>query len=292
MQSSTPNLAPAWYASPGQSASLAPTVVGSGPVASSSRSRKRPRTDINEIDVIPKLSARGLACPFYKNDPYKHVDCLGYASFDTVTVMKQHIERSHMCPPYYCPICGKTFKEQNSRDTHLVARTCKKRDISFSGMMSSDQHAEIKKITNGRKKVKNETQKWYEIWGVLFNGKAPPESPFRGPVEHESTANVQTYMDLPRFQNIWNLHYSELRNDTHAQEKQKKFITAIMDDHAIYADESRANATADVPPADFQEPYCKPDQVMGQDPGNFEVDRKFLEGFEDMSTYFSFEGEQ
>ncbi|KAK7995640.1 hypothetical protein PG990_014413 [Apiospora arundinis] len=260
-----PTLAPAaWAGSPGESSSQPLTLVDSGVGASSRRGRKRRRPTIDENDVPQKLSAGGLACPFYKNDAYKNVDCLGYTSFEALKHVKLHIERCHRCHAYYCPSCGEKFDGEVERDVHVRARTCEQRAFSQSGMTGDQQH-KINKITGPRKSGKTEREKWYEIWDVLFPSQTRPESPTRGSVEHEMAVNLQAYMQTPRYHALRDCHYPEYQEDVQAQDRILCFVTGILTDHAKFAEEERGNGAAEFPPAEPQQLYCLPAQLMLSD---------------------------
>lgn len=82
----------------------------------------------------------GLACPFYKMDPWKFDRCLTY-KMSKMSYVKQHLLRYHDAP-------------------HCV---------------TTHQKQEIQRATG--RKITSES-KWYQIWSILFPGTERPDSPF------------------------------------------------------------------------------------------------------------------
>ncbi|KAK8063203.1 hypothetical protein PG996_007855 [Apiospora saccharicola] len=226
-------------------------MVDSGVGASSTRGRKRKKADMEESDLKPKLSTGGgLACPFYKDNTYKHVDCLCYSNFKELKYLKLHLDRCHLWPDYYCPSCLEKFEDPGQRDEHIVARECPQRKLPYSGV-SHDQQGKIKQITSVRRSGKTDKDKWYEIWDVLFPGKERPDSPHRYQVEHEIALTIMQggYLQTSRFQQILASHWPELPGDQ--EQRMIDFISDMLKDHARYAEAKRANATAGVPSAEL-----------------------------------------
>lgn len=182
---------------PGQPSPRPTTTVDSGVVATMSRKRQR-TTDGDEGEGHSKLAASGgLACPFYKNNTNKHVNCLGYASFLDFKQLKQHLDRCHSWPDYYCPSCKMTFGDKIRTDKHIVARSCAFREASYPGAVSPEQREKIDKISADRKGRKSADEKWFMVWDILFPGGTRPNSARRLSVEHETALNVQHFAQSP-----------------------------------------------------------------------------------------------
>ncbi|KAK7993239.1 homoserine O-acetyltransferase [Apiospora arundinis] len=238
-----------WALSPGPfSNTQPPTDSGVGPTSSKRRGG----------DVPPKLSASGFACPYYKSNPSKYIDCLSYTSASLSKNIKQHLERCHKGPEHYCPTCGLIFATEAEANDHIVSRQCETRDFSYPGMNKDQWNriCEIIKVRGGKKSsIDKDKDKWYEIWAVLFPGQARPESPTRGSVEHEMAVNMQAYMQTPRYHALRDYHYPEYQEDVYAQDRILCFVSGILTDHANHAEEERGKAEP-------QQPDCVPPQLI------------------------------
>ncbi|KAK7964449.1 hypothetical protein PG988_011423 [Apiospora saccharicola] len=260
------NIAPAvWALSPVQSFSQptnrhpTPTLNSSGD-ASNARGRKRKRGDVEESDVPPKLSGSGgLACPFYKHNPHKYVDCLIYSSFDELKHLKAHLERNHKWDDCYCPICGMMFKDPKQRDHHVRERSCVQRELFHSGVRP-DQQEKIDKIAGDRRIHKTKTDKWYRIWEVVFPTEEAPDSPYLGWVEKEMASNILNagYMNTTRYQDLLVTRFPDFQGDAQKEGAMRGFLSAFLMDSANYAAEMRGDAAPVDQPATIAPVFCDP----------------------------------
>ncbi|KAK8078738.1 hypothetical protein PG994_002545 [Apiospora phragmitis] len=278
-----PILAPAWASRPRPSSSQTPTMVDWGHDMSTGESgfggrRKRKRSAMDEGDdqgrLSAKLSTGGFACPFYKSESSKYVDCLAYVTAGLGKNVKQHIIRYHKAPDYHCPTCGEIFAAQEPMDEHIRARECAQKDFFHPGMTKSQQ-TQINKIIGNRRGGKTDEVKWYEMWAVLFPGRDRPDSPYRRSVEYEMANNVQRFMQTPMYQTLRDSHYPEFQNNAMEQARMAGFVDSVLDAHAKNAEEGRGgDATADIPlplEEDLEQLYCDPNSIIGDwvftDPG-------------------------
>ncbi|KAK8112467.1 hypothetical protein PG984_012993 [Apiospora sp. TS-2023a] len=181
-------------------------------------------------DVPAKLSASGFACPYYKENPHKYIDCLAYTSIGLVKNVKQHMFRCHKHPDHYCPTCGDKFPTEADTNTHIRARRCDWRDVSHPGM-NKDQQARITTITKDRTRGRSDTDKWYDIWEVLFPGRDRPDSPYRGTVEEEMGSALEEFLGTPEYQVILEEDFPKLK-DGEGKEKMAVFFHKVV---AAYA---------------------------------------------------------
>ncbi|KAF9872993.1 hypothetical protein CkaCkLH20_09503 [Colletotrichum karsti] len=117
---------------------------------------KKPKNDI----------ARILACPYFRYDPVKHVDCLFKYTLTTTSYVKQHLHRYHACPDFYCPTCGAAFETQLEGDSHIRARLCLENGFrGFPDCLSADQVVQLQS-KDGRRLP--EAERWHNIWKICF----------------------------------------------------------------------------------------------------------------------------
>ncbi|SPO07601.1 uncharacterized protein DNG_10296 [Cephalotrichum gorgonifer] len=120
-----------------------------------------------------------FSCPFFSKDPEKYWPCLEDTSTATILGVKRHLWHHHS-QPYYCPVCYDTFPLASERDTHILGRTCAKKDevVHFDGM-SPEQRALI--ATKERGKGESGPRQWWGIWKILFGRPREKLEPFLPP---------------------------------------------------------------------------------------------------------------
>jgi hypothetical protein len=112
-----------------------------------------------------------LACPFYKLDPVKHLDCLFRNRLTTTNYVKQHLYRKHL--GVYCGVCKEPFGTQEERDGHMRRRICAPKDSPIP-VVSLETFAALQGIP----RTLSNSERWYRIWDELFMPVARPESPY------------------------------------------------------------------------------------------------------------------
>lgn len=112
-----------------------------------------------------------LACPFYKRNPIRHLRCLLRNVLTETSFVVQHLERGHPVQPIHCPVCGLTFEHERVQQQHVRERTCERRDFHFEGL-TTDQKAAIRRNRRGL----DVSQRWYELWDILYPGEPRPNS--------------------------------------------------------------------------------------------------------------------
>ncbi len=122
-----------------------------------------------------------LACPYYKHDPRKYRDCRRY-TLRRVKDIKQHIQRKHRGPDFYCPRCFSSFPNAAHRDRHMGEATaagtkgtpiCCAREAPQLEGTSEKQRKELKQYVSRGKPVQDQ---WYDMWNIIFPGKTRPNS--------------------------------------------------------------------------------------------------------------------
>ncbi len=145
---------------------------------------------------------RYLACPFYKLNPIKHMDCLLRNQITETSFVVQHLERCHR-QPIHCPLCNRAFKTRAECDRHILlqsccsscgrafstreectnhtqARSCESREVRCEGLTDDD----FTRLRGSRRHL-NEAQRWYSIWDIVFPDNPHPESPYVSSVPEE-----------------------------------------------------------------------------------------------------------
>jgi hypothetical protein len=115
-----------------------------------------------------------FACPYYRYDPKKYQNCLGY-SLSRIKDVKQHLSRCHKQPDFYCPRCYATFDKAAHRDTHVRSVGCKPLPHSGYTGITEDQKKELQKYEKRGKPL--ETQ-WLDVWDILFPLTPGPQPKF------------------------------------------------------------------------------------------------------------------
>jgi hypothetical protein len=145
------------------------------------RRPKRRETAAPTSDIVPE---KLFACPYSKHEPSRYSErnmaeknYRGCSSsyLKDVPRLKQHLYRKHGRPDHYCGRCFQDFKTRELLDAHSQqSPSCIVSDCPFPEKMSVDQRLQIKR----RSYAKDACEIWFSIWGILFPGVDPPESPF------------------------------------------------------------------------------------------------------------------
>ncbi|KAK1729798.1 uncharacterized protein BDZ83DRAFT_788777 [Colletotrichum acutatum] len=132
-----------------------------------------------------------LACPFYKENPLKHFQCLRI-ELKRIKDVKQHLNRKHRQPSYYCPTCWMIFDQPTDRDIHISQRGCSLQDhVGYEGI-SEDQSRQLTRKVDRRL---SEEQQWYSVWDIVFPDVPRPESAYLGNQIEESMVMIHDYWD-------------------------------------------------------------------------------------------------
>ncbi|KAK1852619.1 hypothetical protein CCHR01_04773 [Colletotrichum chrysophilum] len=118
---------------------------------------------------IPNPHGLPWACPLYKYDPIRHMECLFHSLTESRHV-KRHLIRHHKQPDH-CPTCYKRFPQKTDRDQHIVDRTCSPRPEpeDWDMFISEDAVAKIDKVVGGY---------WFAMWDIIYPNTPRPLSPF------------------------------------------------------------------------------------------------------------------
>jgi hypothetical protein len=126
---------------------------------------------------------RHLACPCYKYNPIRYLDCLLRNCLSDTSFVVQHLERGHPHQPIHCPICGEVFDTHHDRDSHIRLQSCEQRNFRHEGL-TTDQ---LRQLRQNRRTL-NEVERWYCLWDILYPTTPRPDSPYVGSVLEEITS--------------------------------------------------------------------------------------------------------
>lgn len=165
-----------------------------------------PDEDPTALSASVKSSfSQSWACPYRKKDPLKfghgHYRLCATGHFVDIPALKQHLKRKHEKPEFYCATCYATFntdpdREVNSeeRNRHERLRNCQAESINpFADKMTLKQAEDIRRK---RRAPNTDTEKWYEIFVILFPGSTEPNSPFNTPEEEVYIRTVYWFFRL------------------------------------------------------------------------------------------------
>lgn len=133
------------------------------------------RAGTDDTHKRPKL----LACPYYKHDPTRYMDCLLRNRLTSTSFVRQHLQRAHV-PPIHCPCCGDTFRKVVDRDDHVRETRCTRKSFTYPGL-SEDQLTQIRTPPRDL----DERVRWNSMWKILFPGEPCPEDPHVGSAQEE-----------------------------------------------------------------------------------------------------------
>lgn len=192
---------------------------------------------------------RAFACPFYRMDPMRHMDCVNL-KLSRIRDVKQHINRRHTQGPHYCPECWSTFSTVDPWEKHIKARSC---EAAVSGDrtsilgVSEDMQKDLGKRVD---KKLSSSEQWYTILKVLFKDTTKKPNPYVGTVVEETVGMMRDHWeqdgadiihDVLERKNIPNQcagHLSVLMKDLF-DEVQKRFEQKTRRSGAIEADNSK-----------------------------------------------------
>lgn len=116
---------------------------------------------------------RTFACPFGRKDPARYSQCFKY-ELKRIRDVKQHLRRCHR-RPIHCALCGKLFRDEDTRDIHLREMKCTPKELpEIEGMTGS----QLAQLTSRCSAKMTEEDQWFVVWDIVFPGHRRPESPY------------------------------------------------------------------------------------------------------------------
>lgn len=145
-------------------------------------------------------SSTTFACHFLKKHPHKHRDCAKYV-FKRVRDVKQHLNRSHRTPDFYCARCYDVFPNSKERDEHTRDKQCQVQpNRRFEGI--TEEQKGLLMQNKGRNKSKEE--QWFLMWDILFPNTRRPGSVYRCNPQEEAVVLLR---------DVWNTRQRDFLAD-------------------------------------------------------------------------------
>jgi hypothetical protein len=111
----------------------------------------------------PNESVKKFACPYFRNDPERHIECINLKMV-RISDVKQHLKRRHMAR-YPCPRCSEGFLSLNSQEEHILQQSC---SPGSGTNWDSVSLASQKRLQARFSKNLSQEAQWYGIWKILF----------------------------------------------------------------------------------------------------------------------------
>lgn len=115
-----------------------------------------------------------LACPYYKEDKYKHQVCLVKNEFESIEDIKQHLYVDHR-QPVSCPVCQGRFATYILRNNHLRNERCQPSGLPVAEGLTEQQVDDMSTVNELSESQENA---WFRLWNIVFPDKNRPASPF------------------------------------------------------------------------------------------------------------------
>lgn len=167
---------------------------------------KSPRIDVDDGEIqddetsnLPSAEKKRLACPFFQRKPTRTKPSCVYPGFSSIARLKEHLYRQHMQPPHRCTRCMARFNSDAQLRDHLRAEVpCKVNlDVSPEGITTEQEKALKSKKRSARSATANgDTDKWNEIYGILFPNEKIP-SAYCDPITAPSSCEGMLKQELP-----------------------------------------------------------------------------------------------
>ena len=187
---------------------------------SSARPRKR-RTchgaGDGDEDGRPKPSRKQIfACPYFRNDPIRHMPCVKLA-LTRIKDVKQHLNRVHDRLP--CPdcvdTCAATPDEEVATRPGGACQEQRSNVVAALDRISRTQREQLSRRLNPKLSCENQ---WFQLWEILFPEAKPPATPYLSAPIEEIVGVMKGY---------WERHSSRIISS--AREDDPPEDTAVAD---------------------------------------------------------------
>lgn len=163
--------------------------IGNGETYRFSKKRAREKADDNDDSDgddsshhpkrpvrLTEAKQKMLACPFWKMDPIKYADCFRM-KFQINSRVKQHINRKHMRPSFYCQRCLLVFEDEPTLRAHVKQRLepCTQNSGAWPDGINLEQQRQLSKKPKTPGTIE---AKWFEIWDIVMPGRPRPKSAY------------------------------------------------------------------------------------------------------------------
>ncbi|CAH0057507.1 unnamed protein product [Clonostachys solani] len=132
-----------------------------------------------------------FACPFYRKDPFQHMDCVKY-TLTRLSDVKQHLQRRHLDHLIIrCPACNEAFNSFAERDKHVNSSTSCPNSPSLEFTQFGLEQSPHFKLKTRSPRGAAPSEMYFDLWDTLFGKETRPLSPYLGPVFLETIAALR-----------------------------------------------------------------------------------------------------
>lgn len=112
-----------------------------------------------------------LACPFFKSDPKRYMDCCR-EGFSKVSYVKTHIYIHH----YRCPRCHQSFGKVQQTDDHIAEGNCEPAAVPYppDGITPEGRLWLGNRVPSGR----TEEEQWFHVYDHFLSDRPRPRSAY------------------------------------------------------------------------------------------------------------------
>ncbi|KAK7224550.1 hypothetical protein V2G26_012553 [Clonostachys chloroleuca] len=175
---------------------------GARPRRSRSEARAR-RVSINASNT-PDMTET-FACPFYRKDPFQHMDCVNY-TLTRLSDVKQHLQRRHRDHlTIRCHICNEGFTSFAERDRHVSSSTFCPNSPSLEFAQFGLEQSPLSKVRTRSPRGVTPSEMYFDLWDTLFGKEARPLNPYRGPVFLETITALRGFWETEKSSIIPNI---------------------------------------------------------------------------------------
>ncbi|KAF4991830.1 hypothetical protein FDECE_13901 [Fusarium decemcellulare] len=143
----------------------------------------------DDTDSKKPHDGKSFACPYYRKDPLRHLDCINL-KLNRIPDVKQHLKRRHT-PSYSCQTCFEGFSELQAFENHLRFRNCAPRSEGANVDGVSPRAQELLKNRIDRRLSQKE--QWHKIWKILFEDPETTQNPHLNNVVEEVIGIIRDF---------------------------------------------------------------------------------------------------
>ncbi|KAF4969550.1 hypothetical protein FSARC_3233 [Fusarium sarcochroum] len=140
-----------------------------------------------------------FACPYYRMDPERHLDCINL-KMPRISDVKQHLKRRHTAC-YYCLTCSKGFSSQKVYEGHIRQANC---SMAWAANLECVSPAAQETIKLRFDRSLSPKDQWNRIWEVLLGERNTTQNPYLDNIFKEVTEIIRGIWKKEGHQIIFN----------------------------------------------------------------------------------------
>ncbi|CAG9956599.1 unnamed protein product [Clonostachys rosea f. rosea IK726] len=139
-----------------------------------------------------------FACPFYRKDPFQHMDCVNY-TLTRLSDVKQHLQRRHQDHLVIrCTVCNEAFNSFAEHDKHVnSSASCPNSPALECARFGPEQSPQPRLKTRSSRRVAP-SEMYFDLWDTLFDKQTRPLNPYLGPVFLETIAALRDFWETEK----------------------------------------------------------------------------------------------